>query len=187
MNTPKYQLFDGKPKEMWEICRDHITHENDLLDHRINWFLIIQGFSFTVFVGLLAAPSPDAIRYTPLVAGFAFVTAFLLHPFVAAAVNAHYVWAENWLQYLKWLKSTKNIDDSVDPLTLFPDIVGDRQDHRKPGVVSSIVDWYCKFGSWLLPLKQHYPEHSVFRLIEAISLTWFILGAVMVFAIIQRH
>jgi hypothetical protein len=48
-------------KEIEARIRGMIQHENDLLNHRIQWFLIINGFLLTATASLKAKPSGDTL------------------------------------------------------------------------------------------------------------------------------
>jgi hypothetical protein len=46
-------------KEIETQIRSMVQHENDLLNHRIQWFLIINGFLLTATASLKSKPSDD--------------------------------------------------------------------------------------------------------------------------------
>jgi hypothetical protein len=48
-------------KEVESRIRGMIQHENDLLNHRIQWFLIINGFLLSATASLKAQPSSDTL------------------------------------------------------------------------------------------------------------------------------
>ena len=37
-------------KEKFELGRELIRHEDGLINHRVTWLLVLQGFLFTAFV-----------------------------------------------------------------------------------------------------------------------------------------
>src|SRR5579863_1876399 len=49
---PVQSLVVGQPDRRYarfELLRDYLKHEDNLVDHRIKWNLTIQGFLFTAF------------------------------------------------------------------------------------------------------------------------------------------
>lgn len=45
-------------KELYEMLRKQIEHEDNLVNHRLNWLLFSQGFLFLAFVTLLTVDKP---------------------------------------------------------------------------------------------------------------------------------
>lgn len=50
---------DGKlaksKKDQFDQWRDHVKHEDTLINHRLTWLLVIQGLFFSSYVGLYSA------------------------------------------------------------------------------------------------------------------------------------
>ena len=65
-------------KEIEGRIRGMIQHENDLLNHRIQWFLIINGFLLTATASLKAQPSSDTLLMLIILAivGFLICVSF---------------------------------------------------------------------------------------------------------------
>jgi len=49
--TPDITRFPPGLKRLYEIYRDYIKHEDDLINHRSTWHLLIQGFLFATLAG----------------------------------------------------------------------------------------------------------------------------------------
>ena len=46
-------------KDLYEITREHITHEDDLVNSRLTWFLVVQTLLFTAYGVVLEVPKAD--------------------------------------------------------------------------------------------------------------------------------
>lgn len=51
-------------KNLYELTRDHITHEDDLVNSRLTWFLVVQSLLFAAYGVTLEAPQVG--QSTPL-------------------------------------------------------------------------------------------------------------------------
>lgn len=49
-------MTDGAPSpyELYQVTRDQIRHENELVNHRLGWFLAVEGFLLAGFLNALA-------------------------------------------------------------------------------------------------------------------------------------
>ena len=52
--------------EKFPIAREIIRHENDLVNNRVTWLLVLQGFLFTAFVNGLGLYDKFRGRPTPM-------------------------------------------------------------------------------------------------------------------------
>jgi hypothetical protein len=46
---PDADLRRVSDKEYFELCRELIRHEDGLVNNRVTWLLVLQGFLFTAF------------------------------------------------------------------------------------------------------------------------------------------
>ena len=59
-------------KELYEMIREQIKHEDELVNHRLNWLLLSQAFLFTAFIAIAtnqnAMPhiGSDLVPYIPI-------------------------------------------------------------------------------------------------------------------------
>jgi hypothetical protein len=53
-------------KDRWDLCRQVIEHEDNLVNHRLTWFLVINGFLMTACgasLGTLATAAPTRFQW----------------------------------------------------------------------------------------------------------------------------
>jgi hypothetical protein len=55
-------------REIFQLLRDQIEHEDSVIDHRTNWLLVLQGFLVVAYVTGLANASLTLSQRTTLVA-----------------------------------------------------------------------------------------------------------------------
>ncbi len=76
------------------VVRKMISHENDLVNHRVNWLLTVQGFLFTALA--FAWEKDDSLFLVPMVSAIgvavALSSAFLLHEGSRAIVELRAWW-----------------------------------------------------------------------------------------------
>jgi hypothetical protein len=111
-------------KRRWELCRQVIEHEDNLVNHRLTWFLIINGFLMTACgasLGTLATADPTRFQWA--VVGFltanclvGLVISALATPAILAAYR-HVGLLESW-----WLLPAEKAKDYG--LAHFPPLIG---------------------------------------------------------------
>ena len=105
--------------DKFKLARELIRDEDGLVNNRVNWLLVFQGFLFTAFVGGVGLYEKMPVCYYTLITVgliligvFGIVSSFVaMYPVVMAAKQLYSV--KTW-----WLNQLKNADE-------FPPIAGD--------------------------------------------------------------
>jgi len=77
-------------KDRYEIAREHVRREDDLVNYRTTWFLATQAFLFAAFFQVVGLGDPDKLKafQNPYV-----VMSFLIVALAAAAIAVSIGWS----------------------------------------------------------------------------------------------
>lgn len=79
---PPYTI-ELAPLDLYHLLREQVKHEDDLVNQRYNWLLLLQGFLFVAYTSLLAPQTPivPLARYFVMliVAAFSILMTDSLH------------------------------------------------------------------------------------------------------------
>jgi hypothetical protein len=97
--------------EAWKAARDAIKHEDDLVNHRLTWLLLLQGFLFTglgaTIQGIAGKGEAEGLLFcvAGVIAGVGFFSPFFVWVTLDAAVShVHHVtrwWETKYEEYTK--------------------------------------------------------------------------------------
>jgi|GEM_PF-4838069 len=86
-------------RDLYEMLREQIKHEDELVSQRLNWFLVLQGFLFVAFTTILTSDKVDEeYKLWLLIATsvFGFAAGFLTFLSVSAAFFSLKILHEVW-------------------------------------------------------------------------------------------
>jgi len=111
-----------KLKDIYIMLREQIEHEDQLIDHRVNWLLVSQGFllvSYTTLVNL-AVKKEIPIYLIFIVAGLAI----LLNIFSLIGIAASFLYMTDLEKFWIQTQSTVNDQEDLIPFKKFPPLLG---------------------------------------------------------------
>jgi hypothetical protein len=170
----------------WEIARETIKREDDLTDHRLRWFLTLQGFLFAgfgvIFVAL-TAPKSISQKWYCFVALIVFcILGIVISVYVQTSVNA--ALTQLWRASFWWKNQgrRRNIDlETRAVVALLPDVRGMALmgiDPIDESDVETIDDVKCGyFRHFLWPRPSQIPN--------LLALAWVILTLLVIVTVVS--
>ena len=137
LDTDSALISNPKLTERYEFAREHLRHEDGLVNHRVTWFLVFQGLLFTALMagfGLLDLAKEFDIYESTFIR---VVLDLLLLLGIGSSLVAHRLIRAAYWQMdevaLWWAKQTEPMPAEVKPEDYFPPV-------RGTGVSPAITD-----------------------------------------------
>jgi len=111
-------------KTQYDIFRDYMKHEDDLLNHRTTWHLVVQGFLLGALGLVIHRPADNAVEANPEV-HHALALYISLTGLVVGAVALFGVAAANFAIWKLWGEWKSQVEPKYEsPLPVLPGIAG---------------------------------------------------------------
>ena len=136
LDTDSALISNPKLTERYEFAREHLRHEDGLVNHRVTWFLVFQGLLFTALMagfGLLDL----AKEFDPYERTFVKVVLFLLMLLgIGSSLVAHRLIRAAYWQMDEvagwWAKQTEPMPAELRPQDYFPPVRGTGEPPKAP-------------------------------------------------------